>query len=212
MIFNNLLKYDKDTLLHKPHTKAQAIMYALSIIVIVAVVYFAYIQIRKDIVVTTEKEKVLVIREFTKFTREKLMIEINASHFDYPYIILAQAEHETGDFTSDIFVENHNLFGMKEAASRPTTAIGTVNGHALYKDWMNSVVDRAYYECKYLQGLSEAQYYQALKDLKYAQDTNYIPALQQRVMAGKLKKLFEDIKQKPINQLTQSSSDSISGK
>ena len=38
--------------------------------------------------------------------------------------ITAQAAHETGNFTSKIFKENNNLFGMKKPAVRKTYAIG----------------------------------------------------------------------------------------
>jgi uncharacterized FlgJ-related protein len=38
-----------------------------------------------------------------------------------------------------IFVENNNLFGMKEARVRLNLAKGTQYGHAYYDDWKESV-------------------------------------------------------------------------
>jgi len=36
--------------------------------------------------------------------------------------ILAQAKHETGNFTSNLYLKNNNLFGMKLPTRRPTVA------------------------------------------------------------------------------------------
>lgn len=60
-------------------------------------------------------------------------------------IIFAQAAHETGNFTSTIFKENNNLFGMKLPRIRPTTAIGENKGHAVYRNTLDSIKDFAIY-------------------------------------------------------------------
>jgi len=56
-------------------------------------------------------------------------------------LIVAQAGFETGNFTSDIFRYNNNLFGMKLPKIRKTTAIGEARGHAVYKSWEDSIKD-----------------------------------------------------------------------
>jgi len=56
-------------------------------------------------------------------------------------MIVAQAGFETGNFTSAIFLENKNLFGMKLPKIRKTTAIGEARGHAVYKSWEDSIKD-----------------------------------------------------------------------
>lgn len=56
-------------------------------------------------------------------------------------LIVAQAGFETGNFTSTIFLENKNLFGMKLPKIRKTTAIGEARGHAVYKSWEDSIKD-----------------------------------------------------------------------
>lgn len=83
-------------------------------------------------------------------------------------IILAQTAHETGNFTSKIFKENHNLFGMKYAGQ--ALALGSKYGHAYYRDFFESIKDfaRYYKRHKYLPVYSSiAQYIEALKKEKY---------------------------------------------
>lgn len=87
--------------------------------------------------------------------------------------ITAQAAHETGNFTSKIFKENNNLFGMKLALIRKTTATGEKYGHATYNSIEDSVKDfKIYYDnFKYMRDYSSiAVYVQALKRNKYFED------------------------------------------
>ena len=60
-------------------------------------------------------------------------------------MITAQAAHESGNFTSDIFRFNNNPFGMKLAKERFTSAIGERKGHALYASIEEAVKDYWYY-------------------------------------------------------------------
>lgn len=53
----------------------------------------------------------------------------------------AVAYHETGGFTSPIFRENNNFFGMKRPTIRQTTAIGENRGHAVFASLEKSVED-----------------------------------------------------------------------
>lgn len=62
-----------------------------------------------------------------------------------PYII-AQARHETGNFTSTVFKANKNLFGMKNGSViSPGEMIGTVapdgGTYAKYRTQFDSVAD-----------------------------------------------------------------------
>jgi len=88
------------------------------------------------------------------------------------YIVYAQARLESGNFTSDIFMENNNLFGMKMAERRPTTAIGVNRGHAVYKNWRESVLDYALMQAAYYRGLDEKTYLDKICSV-YATDTTY---------------------------------------
>lgn len=81
-----------------------------------------------------------------QFSEEALLSFMKQLKIKYPETVLAQARLETGNFTSDIFKENHNLFGMKVAGKRPTSAIGTHRGHAQYRNWKDSVLDYALFQ------------------------------------------------------------------
>ena len=59
----------------------------------------------------------------------------------YPDIAIAQSLIETGNFTSHIFKDNNNLFGMQHPEKRSTLSLGVKNGHAYYKSWIDSVKD-----------------------------------------------------------------------
>jgi hypothetical protein len=82
-------------------------------------------------------------KEYTdmSFSPEKLKSEIQKQGIVHPDVALAQAKWESTHFTSKIFQENNNLFGMKLAHERDTTAIGKNRGHAKYRNWQDSVKD-----------------------------------------------------------------------
>lgn len=60
---------------------------------------------------------------------------------DTAKMITAQAAHESGNFTSPIFIHNNNPFGMKLPEIRMTTAIGEYKGHAVYSDLDSAAKD-----------------------------------------------------------------------
>ena len=129
----------------------------------------------------TDTEKILIIEEYNLFNEDKLIEEISKLNFKFPHIVLAQAILETGHFESKIFVENSNLFGMKEARVRLNLAKGTQYGHAYYDNWKESVSDYALwystfaYKCK-----SEKQLYKLLNK-QYA-EANYYPQALKRII------------------------------
>lgn len=141
----------------------------------------------------TEEEKLIIIKEFqNQFSQEKLINKLKELNFKFPYIVLAQAKLESGNFTSNIFKENHNLFGLKEAKQRITTSLGTENNHAYYDSYTESILDYAFYQCKYLSGIkTEDQYFQYLSQ-SYAEDTTYIGKLKSIIQKENLKSLFEN--------------------
>ncbi|WP_411273832.1 glucosaminidase domain-containing protein [Daejeonella sp.] len=81
-----------------------------------------------------------------EFSERALVMLMKELKIKYPEVALSQARLETGNFTSAIFKENHNLFGMKMAELRPTSAIGINRGHASYSNWKESVVDYALFQ------------------------------------------------------------------
>ena len=52
-----------------------------------------------------------------------LYLEIIENGIKHPDIVLAQAILESGYLTSQIFIENKNLFGMRFPERRPTVAL-----------------------------------------------------------------------------------------
>ena len=72
--------------------------------------------------VRTSKETITIVEHDTvytqKFSEENLIRYMKELNIKYPHIVLAQARIESGTYTSNIFKENHNLFGMKKAYQR----------------------------------------------------------------------------------------------
>lgn len=138
----------------------------------------------------TEDRLVLLHGEVDEFTEEKLVGLLKELNVKFPYIVLAQAKVESGNFSSRIFRENHNLFGMKRARVRVNTALGTQHGHAYYDSWRSSVFDYAFYQCRYLSSISsESEYFQYLSQ-SYAEDESYVLKLKDMIERENLKSKF----------------------
>lgn len=120
----------------------------------------------------------------------KKMTSINETWFHYVFprivengfrgelakYVFAQAAFETGNFTSDIFKENNNLFGMKLPTIRATLATGTNRNHATFKTVSDSITDFALYHkaraistaftsiAAYVDTLNKKNYFEAEKE------------------------------------------------
>jgi flagellum-specific peptidoglycan hydrolase FlgJ len=139
----------------------------------------------------TEYEKVVLVAEMNKFSEDKFVSKLKELNFKFPYIVYAQSLVETGGFTSHIFRENHNLFGMKEAKVRLNLAKGTQYNHAYYDNWEQSVMDYALYASSYLKELNtEDKYFQYLSQ-NYAEDPNYVSKLRKIIQDNNLKQKFQ---------------------
>lgn len=123
------------------------------------------------------------------FSEEALIQAIKKMKFKHPHVVLAQAKVETGHFKSNIFRENNNLFGMKVAWNRPTTAVGRNRGHAVYRNWRESLLDYALYSSYYTNHKTETELYAHLED-SYAEDPRYVKLLRAVVEREDLKQLF----------------------
>lgn len=154
--------------------------------------YFMYrYGINNAIKAMSIEEKIVLINEADPFTKKKMAEMLKELNVDFPWIPMAQSMVETGNWKSDIFVENNNLFGMKEAKSRITTAIGTNKNHAEYNTWRESVYDYAFYQSRYLGKIkSESDYYQYLA-ASYAEDPKYIHKIKEIIKRHRLKELFK---------------------
>jgi uncharacterized FlgJ-related protein len=104
---------------------------------------------------------------------------------------MAQSILETGHFKSNVFKENHNLFGMKQATIRINTAKGTQNGHAYYDNWYESVYDYAFYQCRYLATIRNEREYFSYLSKSYAESgDDYVVALKNVIKKNNLKEIF----------------------
>jgi uncharacterized FlgJ-related protein len=119
------------------------------------------------------QEKTIIINKMDPFKKDSLKVYLEQLNIKFADVVYAQAQLETAGFTSNIFRENNNLFGMKQAMRRSSTNKGEQFGHAYYDTWRESVLDYALYQCRYLSDIStRGEYLQYLKQ-NYAADPNY---------------------------------------
>jgi uncharacterized FlgJ-related protein len=110
----------------------------------------------------------------TELNHKTLEAEIAKYNFKFPKIIYAQAVLESNNFKSNICKQSNNLFGMKEARQRTTTANGTEFNHASYLTWQDSVIDRALFETSFLRSIKTKEQYFDYISKNYAEDTSYV--------------------------------------
>ena len=186
-------KYDKNLLLYNKICIRTWVLYCLGILMAVSLVGFLFGRnTAKEVIIENlqEGETQIFIAEVDTFSQTKLVSMLTDLNVDYPHIVMAQSILETGHWKSDIFLENHNLFGMKQARRRITTAEGTNRNHAYYNHWRESVYDYAFYQCRYLSKLdSEDEYFEYL-GASYAEAKNYVKMLKQVIKKNDLEKLF----------------------
>lgn len=97
----------------------------------------------------------------------------------YPDILLKQAKLESGNYTSNIYNQTNNLYGMKKVGRRQTTQLkDTYNGYGCYSNWCESVLDRMLWDVFRFNNIkpTKEEYLKALE--QYAEDNNYISKLQ----------------------------------
>jgi len=185
---SEMLQYDKVCM-----KKSSLIIIGIAIAILSIGYLFGYFTKKESIVKEfTETEQIVMIQEVDTFSQTALVQMLKDLNVKYPYIVLAQSIVETGHWNSHIFYENHNLFGMKEARRRITTAEGTARNHAYYNHWRESVYDYAFYQCRYLGRIeSEAAYFEYLA-ASYAEAPNYVGALKATIKNENLKDLFDE--------------------
>jgi hypothetical protein len=180
--------YDKENLVYKNVTKKAVLLiiglaFVTSGIIVCLLVYRV-----NQVKYISEETKAIILSESNKlneFSPQKLKAYILELNIKFPHIVYAQARLESGNFKSEIFKTNHNLFGMKVATRRPTTNKGEENGHAYYDNWKESVVDYAFYQAQYLSDIkTEADYFQYLH-ASYAEAPNYVEHLKKIILQEK---------------------------
>lgn len=169
--------FDKNELTYKNVTTKMVSLFVLCCVSITLVVSCIGIYLLSDVRYITEEIRLSILKEKNEFSPDKLKTALVDLNVKFPHIVYAQARLETGNFTSKIFKENNNLFGMREATVRASTNKGTENDHAYFNDWYDSVIDYALYQANYLSDIkNEDEYLQYLKQ-NYAEAPNYMEAL-----------------------------------
>jgi len=172
-----IYKFNKKSLTYENISNRVILICVLIVLVLMS--FFAFIALSKlnDIRYISGETKAIIIKENTKFSKDKLKEYILDLNIRFPHIVFAQAVLESGNFKSEIFKTNHNLFGLKIATRRPSTANGEENGHAYYDNWRESVQDYAMFQAAYLNDIkTEEEYFQYLR-ANYAEDSEYVEKL-----------------------------------
>ena len=145
------------------------------LVVIVAVAVFVAV-FNKTTERGKQNEQIEEIKIDTLSFKDSVYNYIVSLNIQHAEIVLKQAILESGHFSSKIFKENNNLFGMKVARQRPTTATGEQYKHAKYDSWQMSVVDYALWQTKYCHNLTESEYLEYLQRV-YSTNKNYTATL-----------------------------------
>lgn len=102
----------------------------------------------------------------------KFLVDNNAW---FPDILLKQAKIESSNYSSDVYLNANNLYGMKKVGKRQTTQLNnTYKGYGCYNNWCLSVLDRMLWDIFIFDNIkpSKEEYLKAMS--MYAEDTNYI--------------------------------------
>jgi flagellum-specific peptidoglycan hydrolase FlgJ len=189
-----LYKFDKDNFKYTP---VNEVKYFYSIVFgTIGVILFTFIitsfmynsNKNKEYM---ESEVVINLVTNESFSKEKFISEVKLSRFRYPDIIIAQAYIETSHFTSQVWEQNRNLFGMKLPLTRFTLAVDVNLNHAVYKNWKASLKDRLIYEALYLHKIKDKDEYYEFLDVNYARagGKRYSELIKEIIKTHKLDKI-----------------------
>jgi hypothetical protein len=96
----------------------------------------------------------------------------------YPEILLKQAKLESGNYSSNVYKNTNNLYGMKKVGKRLSTQLkDTYNGYGCYTNWCESVLDRLLWDIFYFKNEkpTKEEYLKAMSI--YAEAENYVELL-----------------------------------
>ena len=136
-------------------------------------------------------EKVIIAETQNEFTEERFVNKMKSLNIRQPHIAYAQAILESGGFTSKIFKENNNMFGMKQAQSRINLAKSTQYNHAYFESWEDCLLDFAFHRATYLSKLRTENDIYTYLGKYYAEDPGYINKLKTMVEKQNLKSKFK---------------------
>lgn len=125
-------------------------------------------------------DKFIISKYNQEFSNQELFNLLNKLKVKHIDIVIAQSKIETANYSSKVFLENNNLFGMRQSKQRITTSTGTNLGHSTYDNWQDSVMDYAIYQSMYLNNKSRSEYLAYLR-ANYAEDKNYVELIEKIV-------------------------------
>ncbi|HNX84372.1 MAG: glucosaminidase domain-containing protein [Bacteroidales bacterium] len=141
-------------------------------------------EMTEEMQLRAEKDLFYFQVRYLPFSEELLIKCLGYEGIKYQEVVLLQSRLETGYYTSDIFLNGNNLFGMRYPAFRPTVATGTYKEHARYAHWSDSVIDYALWQEYYMsrgyrigEGQDTDFYLVFLKCIPYAEDKMYVSKL-----------------------------------
>lgn len=118
----------------------------------------------------TESDVVILYMDAEKnsFSKRSFYEYLKKINIKFPELVFAQAVKESG-FSSRLWKENNNPFGMKEAPRRANKQNGQQSGYAYYDSWKDACIDYAFYQTHI--GLSKIktreEYLMVLKEMNY---------------------------------------------
>ncbi len=115
------------------------------------------------------------------FTEERMVTYAKSIGIKYIDVMVAQSRIETGWYSSMVFIEGANLFGMKLAKQRPTTASGEHRRHARYSNWLRSVQDYKLWQEMVLTKVESKKEYMNYIAKHYAQNPNYLNLIKKQI-------------------------------
>lgn len=117
--------------------------------------------------------------EIYHFTWQNIDFWLDYYHVRFKRVAKAQIILETNALKSKICLKNNNLFGMKMAKYRPTTAKGIRYRHAYYDNFIESIRDYKLYQDYFLveNCPDEYSYLKMLEKNRYATALHYVSAL-----------------------------------
>jgi hypothetical protein len=158
----------------------------ISILTVVLVLVALYTLVNVTVVPEAD---ILTPEDKPQTLEDSVVYKITKLQFEHPHIILAQAKHESGHFTSRAFKRNNNMFGMKMPSRRPTAATRQKGSYAYYETWQHSVIDLRIYYALYLNNKTEEEVYSYLSKY-YAEDPNYVRSIKAMIQKENLKDKF----------------------
>lgn len=153
------------------------------------ILYLSIVQIKTNCN-TSKKDTIYIYQDIRdididsinkKNPKEDLYKVLISYNIKFPEIVYCIAVKETGNFTSKLYLQDNNLFGLYDNKNKK---------YYHFDSWEESVLAYKYFIEKKYNG--EEDYYRFLTQLPYAMNKNYIKDLKILVKQFKTNHKYED--------------------